>query len=134
MSKSSPDIASRILLTDTSTQIRAKIRGAVTDSIQGITYDPVSRPGTSNLLNILAACTDSDVAEVAKGYENKGHGQLKSDVVDAVEEMLKGPRARFESIRHEKGLLEEVARKGALQAMELSEATIDAIRRRVGLS
>ena len=134
MSKSSPDTASRILLTDTSAQIKAKIRGAVTDSIQGITYDPVSRPGTSNLLGILAACTDSDVLEVAKRYENKGHGDLKSDVADAVEETLKGPRAEFERIRHEKTFLEQVARKGALQAMEHSEVTIDQVRRRVGLS
>jgi len=134
MSKSSPDTASRILLTDTSSQIKAKIRGAVTDSIQGITYDPVSRPGTSNLLSILAACTDNDVLQVAKRYENKGHGHLKNDVTDAVEEVLKGPRAEFERIRHEKTFLEEVARKGASQALEFSEATINQVRRRVGLS
>jgi len=134
MSKSSPDTASRILLTDTSSQIKAKIRGAVTDSIQGITYDPVSRPGTSNLLAILAACTDSDPLEVAKRYENKGHGHLKSDVTDAVEEVLKGPRAEFERIRHEKVFLEQVARQGASQALEHSAVTIDQVRRRVGLS
>lgn len=134
MSKSSPDAASRVLLTDTSSQIKAKIRGAVTDSIQGITYDPVSRPGTSNLLTILAACTDSNIVQVAKRYENKGHGHLKSDVTDAVEEMLRGPRSEFERIRREKAYLEEVARKGVLQAMEYSGATIDQVRRRVGLS
>lgn len=134
MSKSSPDTASRILLTDTSAQIKAKIRGAVTDSIQGITYDPVSRPGTSNLLSILAACTDTDVFKVAKRYESKGHGHLKNDVADAVEEVLKDPRAEFERVRHEKTFLEEVARKGALRASEYSDATIDQVRRRVGLS
>ncbi|KAF8130356.1 hypothetical protein EV363DRAFT_1263255 [Boletus edulis] len=134
MSKSSPDAASRILLTDTSSQIKAKIRGAVTDSIPGITYDPLSRPGTSNLLTILAACTDSDVVQVTKRYENKGHGHLKSDVTDAVEEVLKGPRTEFERIRHEKTFLEQIAQKGALQAMEYSAATIDQVRRRVGLS
>lgn len=134
MSKSSPDTASRILFTDTFTHIKAKIRGAVTDSIQGITYDPVSRPGTSNLLTILAACTESDVLNVATRYENKGHRDLKRDVADAVEEALKAPRAEFERIRSEKGFLEQVARKGALQAMERSSATIDQVRRLVGLS
>ncbi|KAH7890081.1 hypothetical protein F5I97DRAFT_1849997 [Phlebopus sp. FC_14] len=134
MSKSSPDTTSRILMTDTAAQIKSKIRGAVTDSIQGITYDPVGRPGTSNLLSILAACTDSDVAEVAKQYENKGHGSLKSDVVDAVEELLKGPRTEFEKIRREKAFLDEVAQHGASQAMQHSEATMLEVRKQVGLA
>ncbi|KAF9228846.1 tryptophanyl-tRNA synthetase [Gyrodon lividus] len=134
MSKSSPDTASRILLTDTASQIKSKIRAAVTDSIQGITYDPVSRPGTSNLLNILAACADNDVTEVAKLYANRGHGDLKSDVADAVEELLKGPRAEFEKIRYEKAFLEDVARQGASRAMQYSEATIHEVRKRIGLT
>ncbi|KAG9318064.1 hypothetical protein JVU11DRAFT_128 [Chiua virens] len=125
MSKSSPDAASRILLTDTAVQIKAKIRGAVTDTIQGTTYDPVSRPGASNLLDILAACTNTNVLEVAKQYENKGHAHLKSDVTDAVEEMLKGPRAEFEKLRHDTSFLDEVAQKGAQQAMQYSGITLD---------
>ncbi|KAH7905478.1 hypothetical protein BJ138DRAFT_1175184 [Hygrophoropsis aurantiaca] len=134
MSKSSPDIQSRILLTDTAAHIKAKIRAAVTDSIQGITYDPVSRPGTSNLLTILAACSDSDVTEVARLYENKGHGHLKSDVADAVEELLKGPRAEFERIRHETQYLADVAARGAERARLRSEETLGEVRKRIGLA
>jgi len=134
MSKSSPDTASRILFTDTASQIKSKIRSAVTDSIQGITYDPVSRPGTSNLLTILAACTESGVLDVAKVYESKGHGQLKNDVADAVEEMLKGPRAEFERIRHDNAYIDDVARRGASKAMEHSSATIREVKIRLGLA
>ncbi|KAG5721406.1 hypothetical protein E4T56_gene12935 [Termitomyces sp. T112] len=133
MSKSSPDIQSRILLTDTAVQIKAKIRSAVTDSIAGITYDPVARPGTSNLLTILAACTDTKVDSVAERYEGKGHGHLKADVADAVEERLKGPRAEFEKIRHEVAYLDEIARNGAQKAREQSEVTIQAVREILGL-
>lgn len=134
MSKSSPDTASRILFTDTGSQIKSKIRSAVTDSIQGITYDPISRPGTSNLLTILSACTENDVLDVAKGYESKGHGQLKNDVADAVEEALKGPRAEFEKIRYEKAYLDDVAHRGALKAMEYSSPTIREVKMRLGLA
>ncbi|KAG5640737.1 hypothetical protein DXG03_007366 [Asterophora parasitica] len=133
MSKSSPDLQSRILLTDTEAQIKSKIRSAVTDSIVGITYDPVARPGTSNLLTILAACTDDDVSEVVRRYEGKGHGHLKEDVAEAVEEMIKGPRAEFERIRHETAFLEEVARSGAEKARDRSEITMTQVRERLGL-
>ena len=133
MSKSSPDLSSRILLTDTATQIKSKIRGAVTDSIKGITYDPVNRPGTSNLLAILAASTEEDVVEVATRYSTKGHGDLKNDVADAIEEMLKAPRGELEKLREDGAYLESVAKDGAARAQETSRATLSIVRKLIGL-
>lgn len=134
MSKSSPDLSSRILLTDTGAQIKSKIRGAVTDSIQGITYDPVNRPGASNLLTILAASTQEDVDEVATRYTTKGHGDLKNAVADAIEEMLKGPRSELERLRDDRAYLESVAKDGAARAQERSMATLYLVRKLIGLS
>ncbi|KAL0947709.1 hypothetical protein HGRIS_013795 [Hohenbuehelia grisea] len=134
MSKSAPDTQSRILLTDTPAQIRAKIRGAVTDSIQGITYDPVARPGTANLLAILAACTNEDVTAVAERYRDKRHGDLKAGVVDAVEGVVRGPREEFERIRKEEGYLALVATEGAEKARALAEVTMRDVRKLVGLA
>jgi tryptophanyl-tRNA synthetase len=134
MSKSSPDVQSRILLNDDAHKIKAKIREAVTDSVRGITYDPTSRPGTSNLLSILAACTGEQVEVVAKRYDTKGHGQLKADVYEAIEEMLKGPRTEFEKIRQDIPYLEEVARIGAEKARRASELTLQEVRTRLGLA
>ncbi|KAI0792656.1 tryptophanyl-tRNA synthetase [Abortiporus biennis] len=133
MSKSSPDLQSRILLTDTEAQIRTKIRGAVTDSIAGITYDPVERRGTANLLTILAACSDEEVGQVASRYADKGHGQLKADVADAVSELLRKPRAEFERLKGETAYLNAVAQSGAAKARERSEVTMVEVRKRVGL-
>jgi len=133
MSKSSPDFQSRILLTDTSSQIKAKIRGAVTDATIGVTYDPETRPGAANLLTILAACADEDVREVAKRYHDKGHGQLKADVTEAVEEMMKGPREEFERLKGETEYIISVSKAGAAKAREFSETTLREVRERVGL-
>lgn len=134
MSKSSPDVQSRILLTDSTSKIKSKIQASVTDSILGVTYDPVNRPGTSNLLTILAACTDESAEEVASRYEGKSHRELKADTADAVEELLKGPREDFERIRNEKGYLIEIAKQGAERAKERSSATLKEVRTMVGLS
>jgi len=133
MSKSSPDIQSRVLLTDDSAQISSKIRSAVTDSEIGITYDPIKRPGTANLLTILAACSEEDPAEVGKRYERKGHGELKSDVTEAVEQLLKRPREEFKRLRKEKTYLSQVAEEGAQKAIAISDATMWEVRSRIGL-
>lgn len=133
MSKSSPDAASRILLTDDQQTIARKVKASVTDSLGPITYDPVLRPGTSNLLTILAACMDEPVMEVAKRYEGKGHGVLKTDVTEAIEQLIKGPRNEFEKIKLERGYLDDVASKGAEKARMRSEATMKEVRALIGL-
>ena len=133
MSKSSPDLNSRILLTDSSTEVLKKIRGAVTDSTMGITYDPVGRPGAANLLSIFASCTGEEPQAIAARYADKGHGELKSDVAEAVEELIRGPRAEFERLRGEAAYLDSVAREGAAKARELTEPTMKEVRVRIGL-
>lgn len=132
MSKSSPVISSRILLTDTTSNILSKFKGAVTDSIRGITYDPVNRPGAANLLSIFAACTNEQAEGVAARYADKGHAELKIDVADAVENILKGPRAEFERLRKDQGYLAQVAKEGAEKAQELSGKTMKEVRDLVG--
>jgi tryptophanyl-tRNA synthetase len=133
MSKSAPDVQSRILLTDTPSEIKAKIRGAVTDSIQGVTYDPVNRPGASNLLTILAACANEDVETVATRYESKGHGTLKADVGEAVIELLRKPQEEFARLREERVYLVQVAIEGANKAKELSNETMRHVKQQLGL-
>ncbi|KIP07498.1 hypothetical protein PHLGIDRAFT_19165 [Phlebiopsis gigantea 11061_1 CR5-6] len=133
MSKSSPDISSRILLTDSEKEIRTKIRSAVTDSITGVTYDPATRPGTSNLLSILGACTNEEPAVVAKRFESKGHGDLKADVADAVVALLERPRTEFERLRGEEAYITRIAKEGVEKAMVRSGATMREVRHSVGL-
>lgn len=133
MSKSAPDASSRILLTDTSSQIEKKIKGAVTDSIQGISYDPINRPGTSNLISILGACTGESVEQIVPRYEGKGHGHLKKDVAEALESLIKGPRAEFARLQAEQGFLASIAAEGAAKAKERSSKTLNAVREMLGL-
>lgn len=134
MSKSSPDIQSRILLTDEFAQIQSKIRSAVTDSQLGVTFDPVKRPGVSNILTILATCTDRNPEEVAGLYASKGHAQLKADTAEAVEALLRQPREEFGRLKAATNYLEEVAKDGAVRAREISEVTLALVRSQIGLA
>jgi tryptophanyl-tRNA synthetase len=134
MSKSAPDANSRILLTDTPAQIAKKVRAAVTDTDAHIAYDPVARPGTANLLAILAACEGGTPDALAARYAGAGHGALKRDVADAVAAALEAPRKEYERIRADEGYLESVARDGAARARERSAKTLKIVRERVGLA
>lgn len=134
MSKSSPDVQSRILLTDEFAQIQSKIRSAVTDSQLGITFDPVNRPGVSNIVTILATCTNKDPKEVAQLYAGKGHAQLKADTAEAVEAQLRQPREELKRLKAAVDHLEEVAKDGAIRAREISEVTMTLVRSQIGLA
>ncbi|KIY43254.1 tryptophanyl-tRNA synthetase [Fistulina hepatica ATCC 64428] len=134
MSKSAPDARSRILLTDSGVQISAKIKAAVTDSLSGITYDPVERPGVANLLTILAACMGKeDPQDVVPMFTGQGFPELKAATAEAVEELLKGPRAEFERLHGETAYLEQLAREGAERARVRSRQTMELVKARVGL-
>jgi tryptophanyl-tRNA synthetase len=82
MSKSLPNGA--VFLLDDAKVISKRIRSAVTDSETVVRFDPVGKPGVSNLLTILATFTATDVESVAKAYDGKGYGALKADTADAV--------------------------------------------------
>jgi tryptophanyl-tRNA synthetase len=136
MSKSAPDPRSRVLLTDSSAEIARKLKSAATDSEASISFDPSARPGTSNLLSILAACEGGEASpqQIAERYTSKGHAALKQDVADAVVALLEGPRREFERIKNEAGYVEQVQREGAARARELSSKTLALVRERLGLA
>lgn len=146
MSKSAPNPASRILVTDTPEQIRKKIKGAVTDTDRSVTYDPVERRGVANLLSILSACqkplpatgTDIDVHPdilaaqlTAEGIS--GHAQLKAIVAEAVIEKLAPIREEFVRLREDVSYLREVATLGRNEARSAAAKTMEEVRKRVGL-
>jgi tryptophanyl-tRNA synthetase len=134
MSKSAPDSKSRILLTDTTSQIFKKVAGAQTDSDPSVTYDPISRPGLANLLTIFAACNETTPEDLAQEYDGFGFARLKRDVAEAVDAFLSGPREHYARLKDETGYLEEVAQRGAEKAKEISGKTMAEVRRRVGLA
>jgi tryptophanyl-tRNA synthetase len=94
ISKSATDPNSHILPTGDSYETIAKrIRGAVTGSIPSITFDPVKRPGTSNILAVLSACTGEALAVLTERYARGNPDAPEKDVVEAVKEALQAPRS-----------------------------------------
>ncbi|KAG0145054.1 hypothetical protein CROQUDRAFT_46320 [Cronartium quercuum f. sp. fusiforme G11] len=132
MSKSHPSATSRILITDSPDQIRSKIQSAVTDSISHITYDPIQRPGVSNLIDIHAGFADQSVTETVTRFEGKMAGDLKSELIDLLINHLSPIRQEYERLRQAKGDVEEIFRCGALQATSVANQTLREVKKAVG--
>jgi tryptophanyl-tRNA synthetase len=136
MSKSHKSEKSRILITDSPEDIRAKIGSAKTDSTPGITYNQAERPGISNLLDILSIFDKEGRkgAELAEQYKDISPKQLKEMVTDAVVGGLGGIRDKYlELLNKGDEYLDSVETIGAQKAQKSADDTMQIVRDAVGL-
>lgn len=147
MSKSALNHRSRILITAPPDEIRQRVMGAVTDSLNVVTYEPTRRPGVANLLEILSQCTttispeDGSVvratpAELAEELSGLTLGDLKREVVKAVTQELAGIRDRFDDVLNRAGgkYLDGIQAEGAEKARQNAAETMRIVRDAVGLA
>ncbi|MDQ3469953.1 MAG: tryptophan--tRNA ligase [Actinomycetota bacterium] len=122
MSKSAGSDAGLIQLLDDPAGIARKFKRAVTDSETDVRYDPATKPGVSNLLEILGAATGQSPAAVAKGYTQ--YGPLKADAGDAVIELLAPVQERYRELAADPGELSALLAKGADKAGAIAASTL----------
>ncbi|KAH8725239.1 tryptophanyl-tRNA synthetase [Phaeosphaeriaceae sp. PMI808] len=137
MSKSDPKPFSRILITDTKQEIQTKLKFALTDSIEGISYDHETRPGVSNLIDLIHHF-DESVAKSPKALalelKDLSMKALKDKVADTVELGIRDIRERYEGLMGEdQTVLTDHIENGAIRAEEIAEETMRRVRDAVGL-
>lgn len=134
MSKSHADEKSRIILTDSAKDIQKKVKVALTDSEPNITYDPVRRPGISNLIEILSHFESATCEEIAAEYHDASLRALKEHVGSRIAYHLQEIRERYAEIMEDKtGYLDTVARQGAEAAQANASVTMRQVRDAMGL-
>jgi tryptophanyl-tRNA synthetase len=130
MSKSLPGGA--IFLLDDPKVITKRIKSAVTDSETEVRFDPVAKPGVSNLLLILATFTDREVDRVAKEYDGRGYGALKADTAEAVVAFAAPFAARVRELGDDPAELQRLMAAGAGKAREVASRTLGSVFDRIG--
>lgn len=136
MSKSALDPRSRILLTDSTSEVQQKIKKAITDSISGVTYDPRNRLGVSNLIEIYAHMQGrEDFEHVAKDFGGLSMKAFKERVAECVNDNLEPVRKVYKQISEEEGdrFLERIIKEGSQKAAESAEETMVGVKRALGL-
>jgi tryptophanyl-tRNA synthetase len=134
MSKSSESEAGTLFLFDDPSVITRKIKRAVTDaddSDDAVRYDPVAKPGVSNLLELLATATGRTPVEVADDYRR--YGPLKADTAEAVVALVTPIQDRYRELVADPAGVTAVLARGAQQAGKVAAATAAAAYDAVGL-
>jgi len=131
MSKSSNTDAGIVYLLDEPAAILKKFKRAVTDSDGEVRFDRAEKPGVSNLIEILAACTGRTPQKVAAEYTQ--YGPLKADAGEAVVAILAPIQHRYHELMGDKAELSRLLRTGAEKARAVASATLERTYNNIGL-
>jgi tryptophanyl-tRNA synthetase len=131
MSKSLESPQGTIEVLDDLRAVEKKVKRAVTDSDGEVRWDPTGKPGVTNLLSILAACTGENPEQLAGRYSQ--YGPLKADTAAAVVELLRPIQERYADIQADPGTVDRILKAGAEKAAARAEVTMVKVRDAVGL-
>ncbi len=131
MSKSAASPQGSIGVLDDLGAVRKRIKRAVTDSDHEVRYEPETKPGVANLLDMLAAATGEDPADLAGRYEQ--YGPLKADTAEAVCDLLAPIQERFRALRDDPAATASVLAEGARKASAVAGPVLERARRNIGL-
>ena len=132
MSKSLDSPQGTVLVLDDPRDIERKFKRAVTDSEPEVRYDPVAKPGVSNLLSILGAATGRAPEDVAEDYTQ--YGPLKADAAAAVIDLVTPIRSRFDELAADPVETARLLRLGASKADAIATPVLDRARAAIGLT
>ena len=131
MSKSRSSPQGKIDLLEPPESIARKIKRAVTDTETDVRYDPATKPGVSNLLELLSVATGSPPGDLAGRYTQ--YGPLKADTADAIVEYLRPVQERYRTLAADEGHVQDLLAKGAAKAEAVASATLARARTAMGL-
>ena len=132
MSKSDSSEYSRINLTDDNDTIALKIRKAKSDMVDGLTYEPESRPEAANLLRLYAALQGKTVQNIVSEIENYNFSTLKERLVEQLIIVIEPIRNKINQMVKSTDSLDEMLKNHAERAKAVAEETMKAVRMKTG--
>jgi tryptophanyl-tRNA synthetase len=134
MSKSRGSEQGTVLMLDPPETIRRKVKSAVTDSGSDVRYQPETKSGISNLIEIMSVASGQSIPAIEATYDGGGYGAFKEAVAESIVEVLGPIRRRFEEIRADEQELRRVLARGADKARNASAPTLEAMYERMGFA
>jgi tryptophanyl-tRNA synthetase len=121
-----------LFLLDEPDVLRRKVMRAVTDAEREVRYMPDTKPGVSNLLDILAVTSGGRPDELATQFGS--YGELKTAVADSVVDLLAPVQARYRELTADPRELDELLAHGVERVRDRADATVRRARTAMGLA
>jgi tryptophanyl-tRNA synthetase len=134
MSKSADSDQGVLGLFDDTATLERKVKRAVTDtdtSADAVSYNPINKPGVSNLLELLATIQGRAPLEVAGDYSQ--YGPLKADLAAAVIGLLEPIQDSYARWAADPASVDDILRAGAKRAEAVAAETLARAYDAVGL-
>ncbi|MCG8550234.1 MAG: tryptophan--tRNA ligase [Desulfobacterales bacterium] len=121
-----------IPLFDTEKRLRKMIMKIQTNALGP---DEPKDPDTCTLFSIYRAfATEEETRDLARRYrEGIAWGAMKQELFEYINDILKGPRQRYEELMANPTEIEDILRKGAIRAREYAAPLLDKVRKSVGI-
>jgi tryptophanyl-tRNA synthetase len=132
MSKSGANEKGIIWLLDEPSVTAKKIKSAVTDNDGSVRFDPVEKPGVSNLLTLLSVLGGSSIPSLEAEFAGRGYGDLKNATADAVVAEFGPVRERVLELLADPAELDRTLAANADRAEAIARATLERVYDRVG--
>ncbi len=121
-----------ISLFDSPEKIEKKIKSAITDTGKTIKYDPLKKPGVSNLLTIYSIFSDQEIGEVEKIMKKKSYKELKEETGKIIIEKLELFRKKKEELSTREVYVDEILKKGRQKAKTIAESKMMEVKKKMG--
>jgi len=132
MSKSAAGANHAVALLDPPDRIRKTIMRATTDSNPAVDFENLG-DGVANLLNIFQAFGGWTDAQMRAHFSAVRYGDLKKQVAEMVIAQLEPFQKRYREMMAEPGYIAGVLREGAARVSPIANATVELVKRRMGL-
>jgi tryptophanyl-tRNA synthetase len=132
MGKTNASPGGVLFLLDEPDVLRRKVMRAVTDAEREVRYMPETKPGVSNLLDILAVTSGDRPDQLATQF--RSYGELKTAVADSVVDLLAPIQARYRALTADPRELDELLAQSVERVRERADATVRRARTAMGLA
>ena len=134
MSKSAENPNGSIYMLDEEDVIRKKIMKATTDSDSTIKYDPINKPGISNLMVIYSSFSGMSIKDIESKYVRANYGIFKADVAQVIIDVLKPIQQKYYSILENEDIINKIIEEGKEKTTKIAKEKYDKLAKIVGLN